>query len=499
MEKRFLKNENGISMVTLITTIILLLIISTVVIYNSRTSVHLEKLNQMYADLQTLQDKVDIYYIENGKLPISDNPNDTITVSEGETIFGIEPTENDGEIYYKIDSNLLGNIDLNYDTTYYVNEQSHIVYSSDGVNIDGNEYHRINQDYENIYQDVNPETTFTITFLYRNDEETLTVEPNTKIYLKNTNNNENESLKSKIDIINEKAELTAPDEEFLGWTLNPSTVGDTLDEIIITQDITLYIKYKTPPIEYMIEYILIPDTDTGNPASHTNPVTITQGKSLKLNNPYRPNYVSEKWYGMMQDNSTVDLENNTLTPSIVEKLDTTYQEGEITKHKITLYASWIEAVAKIDRNGTSIYFSTIQNAVKAAQNGETIDMIKSSNEDNIVIDNNKDITINLNGLNIISSSGDCAIENNGTLTIISNTESGTIESTNGVGIINNGTLTLGTYKDSVPASVPYIKGASSALENNSTFNFYDGKLEGKIQAIIRRSNKYSSRLWCSHF
>ena len=83
MRKLRLKSEKGISMVTLVTTIALMLIIAGVMVYNSRTSINLDKLNKMYADIQTLQDKVDIYYAENKELPVATNSSSIVTPYEG--------------------------------------------------------------------------------------------------------------------------------------------------------------------------------------------------------------------------------------------------------------------------------------------------------------------------------------------------------------------------------------------------------------------------------
>ena len=168
--KRFfekVRSEKGISMVTLVITIVLIIILASIIIYNSRTNINVEKLDKMYADLQTLQDKVDLYYAKTGELPISSNPSDKIQSEDGK-IFGIDQAESDGDIYSKINLSLISDdLKLNYSTDYYVNDESHIVYSADGVNIDGHSYHRLKDTYSRVDTSDDGVNAFTITFHYK--------------------------------------------------------------------------------------------------------------------------------------------------------------------------------------------------------------------------------------------------------------------------------------------------------------------------------------------
>ena len=232
METLKLKNEKGISMITLITTIVLMLIIATVIVYNSRTSLNLDKLDKMYADIQTLQDKVDIYYAENKKLPIETNPSDTITLKEGtDKIFGIPVSKNDGNTYSKISDSFTDDLNLNYDTDYYINLESHIIYSADGVNIDNNQYHTANKTYDQID---NYSNFFTITFDYLDDN----IENN--IIDNIPKGNSNIDFKNNPQIA-EFSSITKEDgSNIKGWTLNKYGVGDLIDNLTISGDVTVY-------------------------------------------------------------------------------------------------------------------------------------------------------------------------------------------------------------------------------------------------------------------
>ncbi len=70
MIKRTIKNNKGITLVTLIFAIVIMLIISSIIIYNANTGITTRALNNMYNDIKILKDRVDIYYAKYGTLPI---------------------------------------------------------------------------------------------------------------------------------------------------------------------------------------------------------------------------------------------------------------------------------------------------------------------------------------------------------------------------------------------------------------------------------------------
>lgn len=142
-----LKKENGITMVTLVVTILLLTIISSIIVFNVVNGVKLDKLNKMYSDLQIIQDKIDIYYVENGELPIVEG-------SDKQSLSDIDTTVNDNDSYHLIDLEELGinSSDLNdyVSNNYYVNDESHVVYSLKGTEFEGKTYYRLNKEYQEI-------------------------------------------------------------------------------------------------------------------------------------------------------------------------------------------------------------------------------------------------------------------------------------------------------------------------------------------------------------
>lgn len=133
-----LKNQKGITLITLIVTVILLIIITATIALNVNSSLELSNLTKLENDIQALNDRVAVYYVANGTLPVT---SDTYTKTQlANRITNL--SANDGDIYYKIDLAKLSNITLNYGNyTYIINETSHSIYNLEGISYNGTAYH----------------------------------------------------------------------------------------------------------------------------------------------------------------------------------------------------------------------------------------------------------------------------------------------------------------------------------------------------------------------
>ena len=172
-----LRNKRGISLTTMVVTVLIMLLIMGTLVYSAVDSVKIRKLNKLYNDLRQLDDAVGIYYLKNGSLPVYPeaedednvmvvNKDDTRenlklkswdfvlaskvdTVSNQNSFFNPNDYIVDGEgaqsaIYRKINLELLDNISLNYPTNeYFVNTQSLTVYNFTGVTINNVTYHAL--------------------------------------------------------------------------------------------------------------------------------------------------------------------------------------------------------------------------------------------------------------------------------------------------------------------------------------------------------------------
>ncbi len=137
-----IKNNKGITMVALSATILIIVILTGTLVYNTLNGLENRRINNLYNDIRLLKDKVASYYAEYGELPIS------IKYPNTENIVGINKNDNDD--YYVIDLTLLSNITLSYGKgfdklqnerkvgydIYIINKQSHNIYYPQGVKFD---------------------------------------------------------------------------------------------------------------------------------------------------------------------------------------------------------------------------------------------------------------------------------------------------------------------------------------------------------------------------
>ena len=152
-------------------------------------------------------------------------------------------------------------------------------------------------------------------------------------------------------------------------------------------------------------------------------------------------------------------------------------------------------VAKV--GGTE--YTTLQEAINVAGNGDTITLIASTNED-VVIETGKDITINITDGVTLTNVNNHTIINRGTLTI---TGSGTVDNvTNGRAAVYNdlnaeAILNGGTYKRSQETG---IDSKNSGGNSYYTIKNY-GTMEINSGVTVENKGKYSSLLangWYSY-
>lgn len=153
-----LKGNKGITLVSLILAIVIMLIISSILIYSVSTATRTKALNGMYNDINALTNKIQIYYSKYGEIPIIKEQYTNVT-----NVNLIN--QNDNDKYYVIDLELLENIKLSYGKDYskykqganteltdiyVINEQSHNIYYIKGVQVDEITYYTIPGQYTKV-------------------------------------------------------------------------------------------------------------------------------------------------------------------------------------------------------------------------------------------------------------------------------------------------------------------------------------------------------------
>lgn len=151
-----IKNEKGITLTTLILTVVLILIIGGMMGYYSTSGLNIKRINNMYSDIEQIQTEVDTYYLKNNELPILN-----VNVS-----FSKYSNPNDNSEYYVIDLSKLGNLKLNYGKefeniksrnnlenytdVYIINKQSQTIYYLKGIEFEDNTYYTKPIEYKEI-------------------------------------------------------------------------------------------------------------------------------------------------------------------------------------------------------------------------------------------------------------------------------------------------------------------------------------------------------------
>ena len=175
------KSEKGVSLMTMIITVIIMFIIVGMIVYSSSNTVKVRDLNNLNNDIKTLQERVDLFYLEYGMIPYSydlygnpmryeydpdlpaDAQDDGTYMNQAgvNNYIGVlinnNPYRNlnDNNVYYELDLENFENLTLtNYSHSnpeqyvYVVNEATHSVYLVSGIRIDGIYYY--SPDYSKI-------------------------------------------------------------------------------------------------------------------------------------------------------------------------------------------------------------------------------------------------------------------------------------------------------------------------------------------------------------
>lgn len=151
-----IKKENGITLISLIVVIMLMLIISSTVVNVSLDRFEINNFKKMQNDIELLEDKVSNYYLKYGGLPVLRNSsNESIKYTYSTLNFTRNGSDNAN--YYILDLEAMEGLSLNYgeegfknpntsDDVYIINELTHIIYYVKGIELNDTIYHYISKD-----------------------------------------------------------------------------------------------------------------------------------------------------------------------------------------------------------------------------------------------------------------------------------------------------------------------------------------------------------------
>lgn len=146
-----IRNSKGITIVSLIITIMLMLVITGVTVNTSLDRFEINNLNKMINDLKFLENKVLNYYSKYNMIPVVRESNNE-PIKYNYISLEFKKNINDNENYYIIDLEALNDVALNYgkegfeninasDDTYIINEETHNIYYVKGIEKDDVFYH----------------------------------------------------------------------------------------------------------------------------------------------------------------------------------------------------------------------------------------------------------------------------------------------------------------------------------------------------------------------
>jgi len=164
-----IKTNKGITLVSLIIILTVILIITSTTVYVSMDRFEINEFNKLNNDIELLKDRISNYYLKYNTLPIiRDNSN--VPVKYTYTELSFVKNVNDNENYFIIDLDAIEGISLNYgekgfknlntsDEVYIINEETHQIYYVKGIEFNGKIYHYIKKENESEFEYITPPTT----------------------------------------------------------------------------------------------------------------------------------------------------------------------------------------------------------------------------------------------------------------------------------------------------------------------------------------------------
>lgn len=136
-----IEKKAGITLISLSIAVIIILTITGMILYSAKDSIYIKNLTNMQNDIANLRDKISLYYLEYGEIPVK---TEYTNISNLETA-GIIGANDTGK-FYIIELEKLGGLTLNYGEDYEIYKANGYQYSSDLTNI-----YIMNEDSHNIF------------------------------------------------------------------------------------------------------------------------------------------------------------------------------------------------------------------------------------------------------------------------------------------------------------------------------------------------------------
>lgn len=144
-----MRNEKGITLMILVATVVIMAIIIGSISYSSLNAFKMNTYYNMCSDIELLDEKIALYYLENGRIPTTDETKQITELITDYQKGNVNYNPNNEGILYKIDLTQLENLSLK-NTQYYIDLTSHTIYSSRGIKVGEEVYYTVPLAYEEI-------------------------------------------------------------------------------------------------------------------------------------------------------------------------------------------------------------------------------------------------------------------------------------------------------------------------------------------------------------
>ena len=150
--KKFFRNQKGINLISLTITVLVILVLTNVVIYNVKSNLKTQNIKSLQTDISNLREKISTYYSQYGEIPANKEYTNTGNINV------ISSAVDTGK-FYVIDLSALDNITLNYgmdyekiksgevtdvntlSDLYIINKDSHNIFYVEGVTLDNQTFY----------------------------------------------------------------------------------------------------------------------------------------------------------------------------------------------------------------------------------------------------------------------------------------------------------------------------------------------------------------------
>lgn len=167
-----MRSNKGITLISLTAMVIILLLITSMIIYSSKNEATVKKLDNLYVDIDLIQSRVNDYYLTYGTLPVlckylgKTELTELIQLNADSKSASLSydniVNPNDDDVYYVINLEKLEGLSLNYgyddeyetikqnktyttsdveDEIYVINNCTHQIYFPHGIFLDGVMYY----------------------------------------------------------------------------------------------------------------------------------------------------------------------------------------------------------------------------------------------------------------------------------------------------------------------------------------------------------------------